>query len=61
MSSVDGDTLLIKFLDGNKGTYGAAVARAIVANIRAAGQPQIPELIVELLDRADRILGVDKP
>ena len=51
------DEILEKFLDKNKGTYGAAVAEAIVTTPNQYGEPTIPEWIVELLNRADRILG----
>lgn len=52
------DDLLIEFLRLKKGTYGAAVAGAIVATKDEQGKPMIPERIAELLRRADRILGL---
>lgn len=58
---LDGDELLIRFLSKNKGTYGAAVAEAILSVESPAGRPAIPEAIDELLRRADRILGNSRP
>lgn len=48
--------LLEKFLSCNKGTYGAPIAEAIVKTTDKQGNPYIPSLIKELLERADRIL-----
>ena len=61
--ALDDDELLIEFLrsSNKKGTYGAAVAAAIVSTQNEMGKPVIPERIAELLKRADRILGVDRP
>ena len=56
--ALDDDELLIDFLCHKKGTYGAAVAAAIVSTRNEKGEPLIPERIAELLKRADRILGV---
>ena len=56
-SVLDKDELLIKFLDKNKGTYGDAIAEAIVSVTNDQGKPTIPGLVLELLRRADRILG----
>lgn len=55
------DEILEKFLDANKGTYGAAVAEAIVTTTNATNEPTIPDQIAELLDRADRILWGSPP
>ena len=55
------DEILEKFLDKNKGTYGAAVAEAIVTTTNVNGEPTIPERIAELLNRADPILGMSPP
>ena len=55
---LDKDELLIKFLDKNKGTYGAAVAEAIVSVENGTGKHVIPERIAELLRKADRILRI---
>ena len=59
--ALGGDAILEKFLDDNKGTYGAAVAEAIVAATDGNGRPTIPERVAELLKRADRILGMSSP
>ena len=55
------DEVLERFLDKNKGTYGAAVAEAIVTTTNENGEPTIPERIRELLNRANRILGMSPP
>ncbi len=60
MSTVDEGALLIKFLSKKKGTYGAAVAEAIVSTQNDMEGPLIPERIADLLNRADRLLGVDR-
>lgn len=52
---LDGDDLLIRFLDKYKGTYGADVAEAIIA------EGVIPSQVLELLERADHILGRSQP
>ena len=57
-SVLDEDDLLTKFLGKNKGTYGAAVAEAIVPLENGTGKHVIPERIAELLTKADRILGI---
>ena len=59
-SALGDDDLLIEFLRLKKGTYGAAVAGAIVATKDEKGKPTIPGRIAELLKRADRILGVNQ-
>ncbi len=60
--TLNDDELLIKFLDeGKKGTYGVAIADAIVSTRDKHGKPLLPELIAELLSRADSILGVNRP
>ncbi|MCY4370169.1 MAG: AAA family ATPase [bacterium] len=59
--SLSEDEILEEFLDKNKGTYGAAVAEAIVTAPNENGAPTIPERIEELLSRADRILGMNPP
>ena len=48
--------LIEKFLCKNKGTYGAAVAEAIINTTDKQGKPIIPRLIKKLFNRADRIL-----
>lgn len=48
---LDEDELLIRFLTNKKGTYGSAVAEAIIA------EWVIPSRVLELLKRADIILG----
>ena len=52
------DGVLEGFLDKNKGTYGAAVAEAIVTVEDENGKPTIPERVAELFKRADHILGM---
>ncbi len=52
------DDVLEGFLDKNKGTYGAAVAEAIVTVENENGKPTIPERVAELFNRADHILGM---
>lgn len=59
--SLSEDEILERFLDRNKGTYGAAVAEAIAATPNENGDPTIPERIAELLNRADRILRMSPP
>lgn len=53
--------LIEEFLDDNKGTYGAAVAEAIINTTDEQGKPFIPKLIAKLLERADRILETREP
>ena len=53
-------TLIARFLSKTKGTYGTAVAEAIVDTTDEQGNPMIPKLITELLERADRILGMNE-
>ena len=48
--------LIEKFLCKNKGTYGAAVAEAIIDTTDEQGKSIIPKLITKLFNRADRIL-----
>ncbi len=52
------DQQLMRQLKRIKGTYGAAAAEAIVADMQQTGRP-MPERIAKLLKRADRILGLD--
>ena len=59
--SLSEDEILEEFLDKNKGTYGAAVAEAIVTAPNENDSPTIPERIEELLSRVDRILGMNPP
>lgn len=49
--SLDEDELLTRFLKKYRGTYGSAVAEAIIA------EGVIPSQVLELLERADHILG----
>lgn len=53
--------LIEDFLDDNKGTYGAAVAAAIIDTTDEHGNPVIPKLITKLFKRADRILETREP
>jgi len=57
----DDDEALVGFLRSSRGTYGAAVAAAIVSTETETGEPVIPERIAELLRRASRILGATQP
>lgn len=53
--------LIDKFLDDKKGTYGAAIAEAIINTTDERGNPVIPKLITKLFKRADRILETREP
>jgi putative ATP-dependent endonuclease of OLD family len=51
------DDLVLKFLKRKKGSYGGAIAEAIVATKNADSGPTIPELVLDLLKKADAALG----
>ncbi len=55
---LDQADLVLEFLKSRKGTYGASMAEAIVETLYKTGRP-MPDLIAELLRRADHILGLD--
>lgn len=52
----DEEELLFRFLRHNKGTYGAAVARAIVSRHDDEGRPMLPSGVRQLLERAEGVL-----
>jgi putative ATP-dependent endonuclease of the OLD family len=51
------DRVIHDFLSDSKGTYGAAVAQAILEEIRR-GQRQLPQEVQDLFDRADRVMAL---
>jgi hypothetical protein len=53
-----GEELVFRALKHYKGSSGAAVARAIVAETDQAGQPKVPAGVRELLERAGIVLGL---
>lgn len=53
------EKVLLGVLKGLKGTYGAAVAEMIVAEDGDDGATTMPSAVRNLLERADRVLGVE--
>ena len=53
--------LIKKFLNKRKGSYGSSIAEAILDTLDEQGVPYIPERVLELLRRADRILETREP
>lgn len=51
------DELILKFLRRRKGSYGGAIAEAIVSETDDEGRPRMPAIIRELLKAADELLA----